>query len=242
MIDRKDFAKKISKLGLNRLQQAIAFLWFYQYTQAYEERTASELANDIAEVGLGKPNVTQLQQQLKKSIQIVKGKRVNTFQLHLKYLDDLTAKYGPLVELKDVNVSPSIIPFDFVKGTKLYLERLVHQINGAYDYGFYDCCAVLIRRLMESLIIEVFIQKQMTQDIKNNYGFLELDKLIVKITNHPQINLNRNAHATMEKIKTIGDTAAHDRTYITQIEDINELKNDIRKTIYELLVLSNIKK
>ena len=46
----------------------------------------------------------------------------------------------------------------------------------------------------------------------------------------------------MDEVKQIGDTAAHDRTYITQQGDIDDLKTKYRKLISELLVLAGIHK
>ncbi len=240
MSDRKSFAEKLSKLNLEKVEQAIAFLWFYRRTQTYEERTASELAGDLAEEGLGQANVTRLHKELTKSKQTVKGIRPKTFQLHTRYVPELDAAYGPLVELKEVDTSPSVIPDSFVKGTLPHLEQLVRQINGAYNYGFYDACAVLIRRLLESLIIEVFITKKLATEIRANNAFLSLEKLIGKITNHSQIILARNTPGTMENAKRLGDIAAHDRNYITQSQDINDHKTEIRRVIKELLTLAGI--
>lgn len=241
MSDRKDFAEKLSHIDLTRIEQAIAFLWFYRHTQTFEERTASELAGDLADEGFGRPNVTNLHKDLTKSKQTVKGKRPKTFQLHTKYIKELDAKYGPLLNVKEVKVSPSVLPFEIFQGTRTYLEKIVKQINGSYDYGFYDCCAVQIRRLMESLIIDVFINKQLSNEIKVNGSFLMLDRLISKIASHNQIHLGRNTPKAMENIKKLGDTAAHDRTYITQVQDINDMKSEIRRTIQELLNLAGIK-
>ncbi|MCK4793171.1 MAG: DUF4145 domain-containing protein [Desulfobacteraceae bacterium] len=237
---RKNFAEKISQLTTSRTEQAIAFLWFYRYTQSFEERTASELASDLAEEGLGRPNVTVLHKQLGKNKKTVKGRRVKTFQLHTRFIQELNKKYGPLVNLKDVKITSSVLTRDLVQGTRQYLESMVDQVNGTYDYGFYDSCAVMIRRLMESLIIEVFIYNKRAHEIKINSQFLMLDGLIVKITNNTQIHLGRNTPKAMGKIKKLGDTAAHDRTYITKPNDIDDLKSDIRRTIQELLTLANI--
>lgn len=241
MNDRKVFAEKISLMDLTRAEQATAFLWFYRHTQTYEERTASELAGDLADEGLGRPNVTTLNKDLTKSKQTVKGKRPKTFQLYTKFLVELNAKYEPFLNINEVKVSPSVLPFEIFQGTRIYLEKIVKQINGSYDYGFYDASAVQIRRLMESLIIEVFIHKQIADEIKLNGSFLMLEKLISKITNHTQIHLGRNTPKAMENIKRLGDTAAHDRTYITQQQDINDMKPEIRRTIQELLDLAGIK-
>lgn len=241
MTDRRYFAEKISHLDLSRAEQAIAFLWFYRYTQTYEERTAPELASDLAVEGLGRPNVTKLHRDLTKSRKTIKGKRAKTFQIHTKYLAELNAKYETFLAHKEVEVTSSVIPVEFVHGTRAYLENMVRQINGAYDYGFYDCCAVLIRRLMESLIVEVFIHRQIADEIKINNVFLSLEQLIMKITNHRQIHLSRNTPNIMGKIKKLGDIAAHDRTYITRQPDVDDIKSDIRKVIHELLIYAGIR-
>ena len=223
-----------------RLDQAIALLWFYRRNQIYEERTASELASDLQGLGLGRPNVTVLYKQLVKSKMTVKGKRPKTFQVNAKFITELDTKFESMITTKPITISKEIIPFSFVKGTRRYLEQMVNQINGSYEYTWYDCCAVLVRRLMESLIIEAFIHKKIDADIRDSNGFLPLEKLIAKVCNHPKIILGRNSPKIMEKIKRLGDSAAHDRTYITQLPDVDDLKSDIRKIISELLVLTNI--
>jgi hypothetical protein len=240
MSDRRNFAQHISQFDLTRAEQAISFLWFYRFTQTYEDRTASELAEDLEDEGLGRPNVTHLHGDLTKSRQTVKGKRAKSFQLHTKYVPQLTTKYGSLLNIKQVDATPSVIPADFVQGSRPHLERLVKEINGAYNYQFYDASAVLIRRLLESLIIEVFIHKKLVHEIRVNNAFLMLDKLISRICNHQHIVLSRNAPKSMDDIKTLGDTAAHDRTYLIAQPDIDDLKSQIRRTIKELLVLADI--
>jgi hypothetical protein len=240
MVDRKQFTQEISQLNLTREEQAIALLWYYRHTQAFEERTASELASDLAEEHLGRPNVTVLHRDLSKSKQTVKGKRPKSFQLHTKFVSVLDDKYGHILQLKKVDLTPSVIPDSLVQATRPLLESMVRQINGCYNAGFFDASAVLIRRLIESLIIEVFIHNRLVQDIRVNNSFLMLDKLIVKICSHAQIQLGRNTPATLDDIKTLGDTAAHDRTYVTPIEDIDQLKLRIRHAVTDLLAKANL--
>jgi len=49
-----------------------------------------------------------------------------------------------------------VVPMTLVRGTRGYIERIANQVNGAYENGWYDACAVMIRRLLETLIIEAF--------------------------------------------------------------------------------------
>jgi hypothetical protein len=57
-------------------------------------------------------------------------------------------------------IGQPVIPFALLRGTRGYMERIAHQINGTYSNGWYDGCAVMIRRLIETLIIEVFENMQ----------------------------------------------------------------------------------
>jgi hypothetical protein len=241
-VNRRDFAHSLSALSLTHTERAVALLWYYRQTQAFDERTASELANDLHEEGFPKPNVTHLQKNLAMNKFTVRGKRKGSFQIDVRKLQELEDKYFSLLGVKKVEVYSNIIPSDWVKGTRIYLEKLVYQINGTYEYGFYDASAVLCRRLMESLIIEVYISAGRVHDIQSNGIFLGLDKLISIIKSDTNITLNRNAPKTMIAVKQLGDTAAHDRVYITQPQDIDDLKMTYRKMISELLNISGIKK
>lgn len=240
MNDRTTFVEKISQLDLTRVEQAISLLWYYRQTQTYDERSASELAEDLFEEGLGRPNVTALNSNLSKNKMTVRGRRKKTYQIHTKYLPELNTNYSDYLNIKKVDVSDTILQNELIKGTKNYLEEMVREINGTYEYGFYNSSAVMIRRLMESLIIEVFIHKKLTHEIKMNNTFLVLDGLINKITNNSQIVISRNAPKTMKIVKELGDTAAHDRTYLIKPDDIKDNKLAIRKLIQDLLSLANI--
>ena len=240
MNERINFIGRISQLSLTRVEQAIALLWFYRQTQIYDERTASELAEDLFEDGLGKPNVTKLNQDLIKNKRTVKGKRKKTFQINAKYLNEFETKFGKYLAIKTVDVSNTILQFELVKGSRKYLEEMVREINGTFEYGFYNSSAVILRRLMESLIIEIYIKKNMTSDIRQGNAFLMLEGIINKTINNPNIILSRNSPRTMKIIKELGDTAAHDRTYLTKPDDIEENKLAIRRLIQELLNLAGI--
>jgi hypothetical protein len=95
---------------------------------------------------------------------------------------------------------------------------------------------------MESLIIDIYITSGRTHEIQENGVFFMLDKLVGKIRSDKEIILGRNTPKTMDDIKQLGDTAAHDRVYITQQLDIDDLKARYRRMIRELLDLAGIQK
>lgn len=241
MKTRSEFAKELGKLDLTSADRGVALLWYYRQTQEYEERSASDLASDLRDEGFPKPNVTRLALDLRRSKKAVRGKREGTFQLDVRALPELDHRYVPLLDVKVVKVTGAILPPGLVAGTRSYLERISHQINAGYELGLYDAAAVLCRRLMESLIVEVYISKGRQNEIQQNGVFVMLERLIAHIRNDQTITLTRGTAKTMDDVKQLGDTAAHDRTYVTQQIDLDDVKGRYRKLIAELLTLSGIR-
>lgn len=241
MRTRADFAKALAQRNLSHAERAVALLWYYRHTQEYEERSAAELANDLHDEGFPKPNVTRLAGDLKRSRDTARGKRPSTFQIDVRRVSALDEVYLPLLGTKRVRVSGAILPRDALTGTRGYLEQLAYQINGAYDSGFFDACAVLCRRLMESLVIEVYVYRGRHHEIQQNGVFISLDRLLAHIKSDRTITLGRTTPKTMDELKQLGDTAAHDRTYITTQVDIDDVKARYRKMISELVGLAGIR-
>ena len=117
-----------------------------------------------------------------------------------------------------------VIDFNLVKGTRGYIERTVQQINGTYEKGWYDACAVMLRRLIETLIIEAYEGKKIDHKIKNNNGdFLPLDKLIDEACKEAALNLSRDTKRILPKIKNLGDRSAHNRRFNANRSSIEQL-------------------
>jgi hypothetical protein len=218
-------------------------LWFHRHSQAFDERTATELADDLRAAGFPKPNVSRLAQDMRRTRCVVAGNRSGTFQLDIRKLPDLDTRYLRLVGATPVAVVGALLPNEIVDGTRNYLQRIVHQINACYEKQLFDGSAVLCRRLMESLIIEVYVAAGRAHDIQGGGGsFFALDKLINVIVADPGVPLGRNSPKAMQEIKGVGDTAAHDRTYITTKQDLDDVKTGLRRVVQELLSLSGIKR
>ncbi len=242
MASRRDFSRHLATLNLSHADRAVAFLYYYRETQEFDERSVSDLAEDLHDEGFPKPNVTNLRKALSKSQFAIRGSQSGLYQLDVRRIEELEAIYGQLLKRRKVSVSKHLIPPEWVTGTRRYLEQIVYQINAAYEYGMYDASAVLMRRLMESLTIEIYVHEKRRHDIQVNGIFLMLDKLISHITTDKGISLSRNTPKTMREIKELGDTAAHDRTYITSQVDIDDLKARYRRLIQELFSKTGITK
>lgn len=129
-----------------------------------------------------------------------------------------------------------------VRGTRGYIERVAHQANGAYANGWYDACAVMLRRLIETLIIECYESHKIEARIKDSAGnYLFLKDLVEKALAEPSWTLGRTVRVVLPKLKELGDKAAHNRRYNAHREDIDKVLKDLRDTVQELLVLSKLK-
>lgn len=141
-------------------------------------------------------------------------------------------------------ISPTqrVLPLSLVRGTRGYLETLAHQINGSYEHGWYDACAVMMRRLLESLIIEVFEERRMVDKIQAESGnFLSLERLVGKAKGEPSWNLSRVTKRALSDVKEFGDNSAHVRRFVAQRRDIDNIKTGFRTAVQELVDLGGLR-
>jgi hypothetical protein len=140
------------------------------------------------------------------------------------------------------SASESILPFAMVRGTRGYIEKVTNQINGCYEKGWFDSCAVMMRRLLETLIIECFEKHGIAATIKDSKGdFLFLRDLVTRMLQDSAWNLGRNVKAALPRLKDIGDKSAHSRRYNAHREDIDKLSTDFRDVCQELLVIAGLR-
>jgi hypothetical protein len=139
--------------------------------------------------------------------------------------------------------SEHVLAFSHVRNTRGYIERVVNQINGSYEKGWFDGCAVMMRRLVETLIIECFETAKIAHKIKDDRSgeFLYLKDLIDKLLQEQNFNLGRNAKKGLSNLKTIGDMSAHSRRYNANREDIDKVSSDFRIVCQELIYLAKLK-
>jgi hypothetical protein len=232
----------VARGGPEQIDLAVALMWYDRRSEGHSERTPGDLAQDLHDDGFPRPNVTRLRESLAKSPYTTRAKKPGSFQLNFGRVSELDQKYTELAEIRAVEVAGDVIPTPMVQGTRPYLEKIVHQINACFEFGLYDGAAVLCRRLMESLIIEVYITGRRAEEIKSNGVFFDLSKLIAQIKGDRVLHLARESGRTIDKIKGLGDAAAHDRTYITQKQDIDEVRSNYRRLIAELMTLAAIRR
>jgi len=138
--------------------------------------------------------------------------------------------------------SEQVLPYSIVRGTRGYIEKVTNQINGCFENGWFDACAVMMRRLVETLIIEVFEAHNIAIKIKNaNDDFLYLRDLIDRTLAEKTWNLSRNAKKALSRLKDLGDRSAHSRRFNAHYGDVHKVLDDFRIIVQELVYLAKLK-
>ncbi|MFK4510495.1 hypothetical protein LPJ38_10485 [Bradyrhizobium daqingense] len=154
---------------------------------------------------------------------------------------DVERELGPPEEGLAPN-SHQVIMKSLTSNTRTYILAIAQQINGAYEKGWYDACAVMIRRLIETLIIETFEKHRVAHKIKGPSGdYLFLRDLIAATLQETAWNPSRNLKSALPKLKDVGDKSSHNRFFVAKRGDIQPLIGDIRSVVQELLYQSGLK-
>ena len=150
-----------------------------------------------------------------------------------------TTVAAPSRAREDGGVSP-LVKLEQTK--RDYLIRVGRQINGAYDAGWYDACAVMMRRLLETVIIEAFEAKRLDSKIKNANGeFYMLTKLVERALAE-NWNLPRNVKNQLPNLKDIGHRSAHNRWFIAVKDDIDKAEPAFREAVEAFLHFAGLLK
>ncbi|MDW8213784.1 MAG: DUF4145 domain-containing protein [Roseiflexaceae bacterium] len=171
------------------------------------------------------------------------NEEVKSLLMSIKKMNQEIALIGAAPEEGLIPQTQQVIPHSLVRGTRGYVEKIVYQINGSYQNGWYDACAVMVRRLLETLIIEVYEKNGISDKIKDKNGdFFYLGDLIANFLSETKWNVGRNTKKVLPRLKDIGDWSAHNRRFVAHKQDIDKLLPDLRVAIQELIFLAELKK
>jgi hypothetical protein len=119
-----------------------------------------------------------------------------------------------------------------------YIKKIADQASRCYQYELYDASLVLIRKLVESLIIEAFERYDIGSKIKDTDGhYFLLSQLIGCLTTEKRWSLGRNTINGLPKLKRLGDASAHNRRFLAQKSDIDKVADELRMIIDEIIHL-----
>lgn len=143
---------------------------------------------------------------------------------------------GILNKIREEIPSDKLYPQELFRNTRSYVFEIAKEASICYDKALYNASSVMIRRLLETLIIEAFERKGLVSKLKDaNNNFYYLSDLIRISIGEPALGLSRNVKVGLPILKNLGDLSAHSRRYLAKKSDIDNKIDDIRVVIGELL-------
>lgn len=209
-------------------------------------QTKKELETTVENIG--HPDLKQAIKALKPNFEslvnpdIVQKDRSSTKK---QLLFILHSQIEPFIRNGKIGKTPptdTVIPMAIVNGTRGYIEKIALQVNGCYESGWFDACAVMIRRITETLIIECFEHHNISKKIKDSNGdYFLLKDLIDACLKENTWTLGRNTKKALPSLKNTGNLSAHSRRYLATKSDIDKIQEGIRIAVEELIHLSKLK-
>jgi len=235
-----DFVKALGGLDISHTERAVATIWWFDKQVNGCFVSIGEIAAAFEDAGHARQNRSRLAKQLTKDRRVRKGAR-SKFGLNASARTKLDGTYRSYANHKVIIESDSVIPRELFWRTRGYLEKVVRQINASYDYGLFDGCAVMCRRLLETLLIETYESKGWAIELKNADGHYKMfSGLLAHVKQESRFTLGRNALDGLSSFKSLGDKSAHDRRFNARKPDIDRIRDGLRAACEDLLHLSDL--
>ena len=138
----------------------------------------------------------------------------------------------------------TILPDALYNSLPSNIQSLCKQINASYENNLYDCTAVIMRRLLESLLVLSYQNAGIETEITDKSGayHIQLDKIIKNAEQNSTLNLSSNTRKDMMLFKDLGNYSAHKIWYNCTQGDIKPHILKYRAIIEELFYKSGVKK
>lgn len=146
------------------------------------------------------------------------------------------------IEPEEADIPDYILPFELYKGSRDNIEKIGDQINRSFHYAIYDGCAVLMRRLVETLLILTFREHGVEEEILDADGnYFRLSKLVDVAVQNKTLGFSRNAKRYFDLFREKGDLSAHNPFHIALRTDLDRAQPRFRHLIQELVYKAGIK-
>ena len=135
----------------------------------------------------------------------------------------------------------TILPDDLFNLLPTNVQSLCKQINASYENNLFDCAAVIMRRLLETLLVLSYQKAGVETDIMNGNYHVTLDKIIKNAEQNVALALSANTKKDMALFKDLGNYSAHKIWYNCTQGDIKPHILKYRAIIEELMYKSGLK-
>lgn len=240
-----DFCEHLRSARKSHAEMALAILWFRDCTDPGCVMSAGQLAKIIDDHHLGVPHSTRMAEAIRRS------------RLASETSKGFSLKPGSRRVIRDWfpdldGIQPAMdhrtgyLPEAIWKNTRGYIEAVCKELNGSFKAAYYNAAAVMLRRLLETLIIEAYEYLGRESEIKDAKGdYLMLKELVDRACSdrgHRGINLGRGSKDALRESREIGNWAAHARRYTARASDLTKVQSGVRLVTEELIHIANLKR
>jgi hypothetical protein len=235
---RLRFLQNLIAAGTRHLDLAGAYIWATVAAEATEGVSARDICQALEHAGTRPINQTRLKENMSSERRFVRD-RAGTFRISPKERARLNEQFAELRQPAPAPDTGTVLPSEVFTNARKYIQAVVRQINLSYDYGLFDCCAVMCRRLFETLIIEAFENQGALQELRRADGELEqLSGLIRALEKTSSFSVGRQTKQAAKKLKDVGDWSAHNRRHVAVPKDIDDIRSQLRVACGDLLHLA----
>lgn len=240
MDDLTAFVRKIDNFYEKKQSEQIPFFAYYLLeNQNYEYFNSKNIHDCFTTLNI--PPYSNIAAYLNKKSKKERKKR----RQFIKNKNGYTLAANTLHEIQHImNVPVDHIPteelltLEIFNGTRGYLTNNAKEAALCYDFGQYNACLIMLRKLIETLIIELFEKKGIENKIKDtNQDYFQLSYLIDGFLTEASWSVSRNTKKSIPDIKKYADLAAHNRRFSAKKTDVDKIRADLRIVIQELLSL-----
>jgi hypothetical protein len=164
-----DFCEVVKKSNRSNAEKALAVLRYFDCEQPDIAKAAGQLTKVLGDHHNGTPNQTALAEAIRKtklaneskgSFSLKPGSR-KMIRDWLPNLDGIQPTMGH---------ASGYLPEPIWKNTRGYIEEVCRELNGSFHNAYYNAAAVMLRRLLETLIIEAYEHLNRATEIMDGGG------------------------------------------------------------------------
>jgi Domain of unknown function (DUF4145) len=237
------FCEVVKNSSRTNAERALAVLWYFDHEQLGIAKTAGQLTKLLSDHHIGAPNQTALADAIRKTKLAHESKggfslKPGSRKMIRDWLPDLDGVQPTM------DHASGYLPEPIWKNTRGYIEEVCRELNGSFHHGYYNAAAVMLRRLLETLLIESYEHFNRETEINDGGGnYLMLSDLAERAcgeNGHRGINLGRDSKKALKDARSVGNWSAHARRFLAHAGDLTKLQAGMRLLVQELVQIADL--
>lgn len=233
-----NFIKNNNLESMNQITRA-KYLCFYAHKEyAMNVFKISDIQHLFVEAGFNEPNSTRLKDGLTKGKNKILKADFTIIPAKLQECEILLGQQWE--DYETIDSDSELLDETKFCNKRVFLTKITKQINYSYKSNCYDCCAVMLRRLLEICLILSYKNLGIDDEIKNSSGnYLMLEGIIKNARTNKKLDLSR-LREKLDDFREVGNFSAHGISYTASKKDIDDIKINYRAILEELYIKAGL--